>query len=341
MNETKKPIAVTMGEPSGISSEIIIKTWLQRRKRKIYPFILIDDMKKLNEVNYFFNLNANFHSITTGQDIFKIFEKSIPVLDIKANISFRPGLPDKVNSKFVLKSINMAVDLFFENKVSSLITLPICKRTLKLSKFNYNGHTEYLSYLTKEIKGKKESEIMILSTTKPIDKGKNLIVGLVTTHIPLKKIHKTITIEKTFNKIFSFKNSLVKIWGIKSPKIGITSINPHAGEGGLIGDEEIKILNPVLDKCKQLNLKIIGPISSDSCFHRSNREKFDGIVCFYHDQGLIPVKTLDFHNSINVTGGLPFIRVSPDHGPAFDIAKKNIANLNSIFACFDFLKKKI
>ena len=168
MNPTKKPIAVTMGEPSGISSEIIIKAWLQRRKRKIYPFILIDDMKKLKEVNHFFNLNANFHSITKGQNVFKIFDKSIPVLDIKSNISFRPGLPDKFNSKFVLKSINMAVDLIFKKQVSSLITLPICKRTLKLSKFNYNGHTEYLSYLTKEIKGKQESEIMILSTTNPI-----------------------------------------------------------------------------------------------------------------------------------------------------------------------------
>ena len=180
---------------------------------------------------------------------------------------------------------------------------------------------------------------MILTTTKPVDSGKNLIVGLITTHIPLNEIHKKIKKQKVLEKILSFKNSLSKIWHKKSPKIGITSVNPHAGEGGLIGTEEVNILQPVLEECKNLKINITGPLSSDSCFHRSKRELFDGILCFYHDQGLIPIKTLDFNNSINVTGGLPFLRVSPDHGPAFDIATKNIANLDSLIATFNFLKK--
>ena len=341
MNSKIKPIVVTMGEPSGIASEIIIKVWLQRKKKNIFPFILIDDLEKLKKVNNFFNLKAKFISFNPGQDVYQIFEKYIPVVDLKANINFTHGLPSKVNSKFVLRSINTAVDLILKKKASSLLTLPVCKKTLKLSKFNFNGQTEYLSYMTSKIDGIKKSEIMILSTTKPIDKGKNLIVGLITTHLPLKKIHSNINKDKILKKIISFKKSLTKIWGINSPKIGITSINPHAGEGGLIGDEELKILNPALKECKKLNIRITGPISSDSCFHKSSRERFDGIICFYHDQGLIPVKTLDFENSVNVTGGLPFIRVSPDHGPAFDIAKKNTANLDSLFACFDFLKKRI
>ena len=123
-----------------------------------------------------------------------------------------------------------------------------------------------------------------------------------------------------FEKSCLLENHFLQ-FGKKSPKIAITSINPHAGEGGLIGDEELKILKPVIEKC--INSKInIGPLSADSCFHKSIRKRFDGILCFYHDQGLIPVKTLDFNNSINVTGGLPFLRASPDHGPAFDIAKK-------------------
>ena len=180
---------------------------------------------------------------------------------------------------------------------------------------------------------------MILSTSKPADGGKNLIVGLITTHIPLKNIHKFLDQKSIYEKIIAFKNSLSKTWKIRFPNIGITSINPHAGEEGLIGTEEVEIIKPILKKCKKNKIKIVGPLSSDSCFHRSRREQFDGILCFYHDQGLIPVKTLDFNHSINVTGGLPFLRVSPDHGPAFDIAEKNIASLESLIASFDFLKK--
>ncbi len=335
----KKPFIVTMGEPSGISSEIIIKTWLKRKVFNIPPFILIDDLAKLEKINQSFSLQANFQEVYAGQNISKIFRISLPVLDLKANINPVLGTPNKKNSKFILQSIDQALKLVLNKEASGILTLPVCKKTLKKAKFNFNGQTEYLSYLTKKKSGKKFSEIMILSTTKPVDDGQNLIVGLITTHIPFREIHCTINKRIIFEKILSFKNSLSRIWRKKSPKIGITSINPHAGEGGLIGDEELKILKPVLEKCKNSNIKIIGPLSSDSCFHKSIRKNFDGILCFYHDQGLIPVKTLDFNNSINVTGGLPFLRVSPDHGPAFDIAKKNIANIESLVASFNFLKK--
>ncbi len=335
----KKPIIVTMGEPSGISSEIIIKTWLKRKSLNVPKFILIDDLTKLKKINHIFNLQANFQTIQKAEDASKIFNISLPVLDLKANINPRLGVPEKKNSKFVLKSINEALKLIMNNKVSSMLTLPVCKKTLKEAKFNFNGQTEYLSHLTKKKTGERFSEIMILSTTKPIDNGKNLIVGLITTHIPFREIHNTIKKKIIFEKILSFRKSLFTIWKKKSPKIAITSINPHAGEGGLIGDEELKILKPVIEKCINSKIKITGPLSADSCFHKSIRKRFDGILCFYHDQGLIPVKTLDFNNSINVTGGLPFLRASPDHGPAFDIAKKKIARIDSLVASFNFLKK--
>ena len=127
-------------------------------------------------------------------------------------------------------------------------------------------------------------------------------------------------------KVISFKSSLKKFWNIKNPRIGITGINPHSGEGGLIGDEEIKLIKPVLEQLRKKSFKIYGPLSADSCFHKSCRDKFDGILCIYHDQGLIPIKTLDFDNSINVTGGLPFIRVSPDHGPNESMLGQNLSN---------------
>ncbi len=338
--KSNKPIIVSMGEPSGISSEIIIKVWLKRNLYKIPPFILVDDLKKLNQVNNLFNLKANFQTITNDKDINQIFSRSIPVIDLKANIDFYPGKPNAKNSKYVLKSITEAFEFVCKRKSSGMLTLPVCKTTLKKAKFNFNGQTEYLSYLVSKKNKKKYSEIMILSTTKPADKGKNLIVGLITTHIPLKKIHKFIEQKIIYDKIIAFRNSLKTIWKIKSPKIAITSINPHAGEEGLIGTEEIETITPLLKTCIKNKIKIFGPLSSDSCFHKSKREQFDGILCFYHDQGLIPVKTLDFNHSINITGGLPFLRVSPDHGPAFDIAKENIANLESLIASFNFLKQR-
>ncbi len=339
MTFNNKPIVVTMGEPSGISSEIIIKAWLKRNEYNIPPFILIDDLNRLNQIKILFNFNVNFHILKPKENLSEIFNNSIPLIDLRANISLNLGSPDKKNSEFVIQSINKAFELTFEKKASAMLTLPVCKKTLKKAKFNFNGQTEYLSYLTNKRTRAKDSEIMILTTTKPIDRGKNLIVGLITTHLPLGQIHRSLKKELVFNKILSFKNSLSKIWKIRSPKIAITSINPHAGEGGFIGNEEITILKPVLKKFDKLNINIVGPLSGDSCFHKSSRERFDGILCIYHDQGLIPVKTLDFKNSINITGGLPFIRVSPDHGPAFDIAKQNIADINSLIASFHFIKR--
>ena len=203
MNFYTKPIVVTMGEPSGISSEIIIKTWL-KNKKKIPPFVLIDDLLKLNQVNSRFNLGAKFESVKSGQNLSNTFEKAIPVIDLKANIEFKPGAPNEENSKYVLKSLNLAVEMVLNKKASGILTLPVCKTTLKKSKFNFHGQTEYLSFLVKKQTGVLQSEIMILSTTKPVDKGNNLIVGLITTHIPLEKINKTITKKIVEEKNFIF-----------------------------------------------------------------------------------------------------------------------------------------
>ena len=136
-----------------------------------------------------------------------------------------------------------------------------------------------------------------------------------------------------------FNDSLKKIWKIKKPTIGITGLNPHSGEGGLIGDEEKKLIHPIIKKFSKRGLKVFGPLSADTCFFKEIRAKYDGILCLYHDQGLSPIKTLDFFNSINVTAGLPIIRVSPDHGPAFDIAKSNLAKINSLVSSLKFLEK--
>ena len=334
----KKPIVLTMGEPSGIATEIAIKSWLQRKKLDLPNFFLLDDFKKVDFINRKFNLKAKLIKISSAKEVNKYFSEYLPILDMEIKLKFILGKPNFKNSRYVLKSIDNSYDLFKKGDVSGLVTLPVCKKSLKKNGFNFCGQTEYLSSLATKKNKKKTNEIMILSTTRPEDKGTNLIVGLITTHVPLKDCLKNVNKKLIEEKISLFDSSLKKFWGVKKPKIAIASVNPHAGEGGLIGREEISLIKPVLNKLKS-NFNIKGPLSGDSCFSKDIRKNFDGILCFYHDQGLIPIKLLDFKHSINVTGGLPFLRVSPDHGPAFDIAGQNIASIESLIACFNFLKE--
>ncbi len=336
----KKPIVLTMGEPSGIATEIAIKSWLQRKKLDLPNFFLLDDFKKVDFINRKFNLKAKLIKISSAKEVNKYFSEYLPILDMEIKLKFILGKPNFKNSRYVLKSIDNSYDLFKKGDVSGLVTLPVCKKSLKKNGFNFCGQTEYLSSLATKKNKKKTNEIMILSTTRPEDKGTNLIVGLITTHVPLKDCLKNVNKKLIEEKISLFDSSLKKFWGVKKPKIAIASVNPHAGEGGLIGREEISLIKPVLNKLKS-NFNIKGPLSGDSCFSKDIRKNFDGILCFYHDQGLIPIKLLDFKHSINVTGGLPFLRVSPDHGPAFDIAEKNCANSESLCAALEFLNKNV
>ena len=328
-----------MGEPSGVASEILLKTWLLRRKKKLPPFFAIDSLKKLNHINNLFDLKVKFKLIEKPSDTNFFFADFLPVLDIKENFSFKLGKPNPSNGKIVINSIVKSFKFINSGEARAMVTLPVCKKTLKVSGFKFSGQTEFLSDLSEKIYKKKHDEIMILTTNKPVDNGKNLIVGLVTTHVPLKSIFKNISKNGLISKIFAFNNSLQTIWGINQPKIALASINPHSGEGGLIGEEEKKIIVPVIEKLNYEGLKLFGPLSSDSCFFKTIRKKYDGILCLYHDQGLAPIKILDFYNSVNVTGNLPILRVSPDHGPAFDIAKKNIAKTDSLVASIKFLEK--
>jgi len=334
----KKPIAITMGEPSGISSEIVLKTWLNRKKKKLPNFFVIDDFNKIQYINQLFKLNVKFKLIKKPEEAEKYFESYLPIIDMKIKMHFNLGTPLKNNSKFVLRSINKALKFVMQKNASAMITLPVCKKTIIEGGFKFKGQTEYISKKIFSETKKKNEEIMILTTRSPIDNGKNLIIGLLTTHDPLiEVIKKKINKKEIIKKICAFKKSLQKIWLIKNPRIGVCGVNPHAGEGGLIGSEERKVIIPVIKELKKKKINLFGPLSSDSCFSKSIREKYDAIFCIYHDQGLIPIKILDFSNSINVTGGLPIIRVSPDHGPAFDIAKKNIASIDSIISSIKFI----
>ena len=335
----RKPIVISMGEPSGICSEILIKTWINRKKEKLLPFFVVDDKEKIEFIINLFKLKAKIKLIKNPNETFEFFNNYLPVYDLGNKIKFKLGQPEKKNSKFIIDSLKTSFDFVKNKQASALVTLPICKKTMKQYGFNYNGQTEYMGFLSRRFINKSASEIMILTTTKPVDLGKNLVVGLATTHVPLKKTFVKLKKKNLKEKIIIFNNSLISIWKKKRPLIGILALNPHAGEGGLIGEEEEQIILPVVKDLKAKNLNLHGPLSGDTCFFKNNRKNYDGMFCMYHDQGLSPVKTLDFFNSVNVTGGLPILRVSPDHGPAFDIAKKNIAKTDSLIACLKFIEK--
>ena len=335
----KKPIVISMGEPSGINSEILVKAWIKRKKNKLLPFFVVDDKDKIEFIINFFKLDAKIRLIKNPTETFEFFNNYLPVYDLGNKVKFKLGHPDKKNSKFIIDSLKTSFNFVKSKQASALVTLPICKKTMKQFGFNFNGQTEYMGFLSRKLINHTSDEIMILTTTKPIDSGKNLVVGLATTHIPLKKTFNKLKKELLKKKIIIFNNSLKTIWKKKSPFIGVLALNPHAGEEGFIGEEEKKIILPVIKDLQAKNLNLHGPLSGDTCFFKNNRKDYDGMFCMYHDQGLSPVKTLDFFNSVNVTGGLPILRVSPDHGPAFDIARKNLGKADSLIACLKFIEK--
>jgi 4-hydroxythreonine-4-phosphate dehydrogenase len=208
-------------------------------------------------------------------------------------------------------------------KIDAMITAPINKEAMGRAGYSYPGHTEFLAKLTRV-----KNPIMMLA-------GDNLKVALVTTHCPLKKIPDLITFQKILTTIEIVHSSLKQYFGLDSPKIAVAALNPHGGEGGLFGDEEKKIILPAIKEALNLGIDVEGPFPSDSLFYHAAKGKYHLVICMYHDQGLIPLKLLNFHNAVNVTLGLPIIRISPDHGTAYDIAGKGIANPSSMLKALE------
>ena len=307
------PIAITMGDPSGINSEIILKAFKQMSDRKISFFIICDPdwIKKSKKI---FNINIPINIISKKINIKK---DKLNILPLKNKILFNLGQPSKKNNKAIFESLNTAINLAKNNKDSGIVTLPIYKKNLMENNSNFIGHTEYLA----EKDG--QDSLMILMS-------KDLKVATITTHIPISKVSKSLTRKKIAAKIEILNKSLINDFNIKKPKIAVSSLNPHSGEEGSIGKEEINTIEPCVDYFKDMGMKIEGPLPADTLFYKKNLNKFDARICMYHDQALIPLKTIDFYGGINFTAGLSFVRTSPDHGTAFNLAGKNRANPKSL-----------
>ncbi|MDC3063838.1 4-hydroxythreonine-4-phosphate dehydrogenase PdxA [Alphaproteobacteria bacterium] len=276
------------------------------------PVLIDSEIKNLNqsyELNIL-NKSLNFRDYKNGL---------INIIPIKLHEKTFPGILNGKNSGFVMNSIDTSVRLVLQKKANAIVTNPINKFIMKSVNFKFNGHTEYLGYLSKFNK----QPIMMLEADK-------LRVVPLTTHIPLSSVPQKLSTKMIIKKISILNKELTEIYKINKPKIFVSALNPHSGDGGKIGKEEITIINPAIKKLQELGLNVKGPFPGDTLFQKDKIKEYDVAVCMYHDQALIPIKTLYSGNIINITLGLDFIRTSPDHGTALDIAGKKKADPNSL-----------
>ena len=333
MNLIKKRILITAGEPASISSEITIKAITKLKKESKSELILITDPSLIKHEIKNLNKTAELNILDEKLNFKDYKNNFINIIPIQLSEKTIPGILNKKNSDFVLKSIKMSVDFLLQKKADAVVTNPINKFIMKSNNFKFNGHTEYLGHLSKFNK----QPIMMLESDK-------LRVVPLTTHIPISSVSKKLNKKMIIEKINILNNELINIYKIKKPKIYISGLNPHSGDGGKIGNEELTLICPAIRKLKELGLNVQGPFPGDTLFQKNKIKEYDVAVCMYHDQALIPIKTLYSGNIINTTLGLDFIRTSPDHGTALDIAGKKKANPNSLILAIkkaeDLIHKK-
>lgn len=300
----KPRLILTLGDPNGIGPEIILKIFNNKKFVENLDLTVAGLSKILNEYADILNLNRIPPE--------KIIEISIP-----GKFKLSPGKIDKLAGKISGDSISAACALCMKEKFSGMITLPISKEALNKGGYDFPGHTEMLTEMT----GSKNTAMILYS--------KKFSTAPVTGHIPLSEVSKSLSKELLFNKIVTVNNSLVKDFKIKNPKIAVLGLNPHAGDGGLIGQEEKKLITPLITKMNSMGFNIRGPYPSDGFFASGHYKNFDITMALYHDQGLIPFKMISFDEGVNFTAGLKTRRASPDHGTAFDIAGAGRANPES------------
>ncbi len=306
------PVALTCGEPSGIGPEIAVKAW--EAMQGTVPFFLIGDPDHLPH-------GARYVPIAAPGDALSVGSAGLPVLPLAFAAPAAPGRPDPANASGVIEAIARGVALVQSGAASALTTGPINKKALKDgADFAHPGHTEYLAALA----GVPRVVMMLACDA--------LRVVPATIHIPLRDVPAALTRAVLLDTIRITHAALIRDFGIPVPRIAVAGLNPHAGEGGGMGDEELVLIGPVVDALRAEGLAVSGPMSADTMFHDAARANYDAAVAMYHDQALIPIKTLDFAGGVNVTLGLPFVRTSPDHGTAFDIAGTGRADATSTVA---------
>ena len=316
-----KALVVTMGDPAGIGAEVALKAWLARGA-DMPVFFLLDSPSRLKAIAQTLQLDVPICPIAAPKEAKAAFQKGLPVLALAEADALPPvhlGKPNPAWSKAVIASIRQAVELVQKGKCCGMVTNPIHKASLYDAGFEHPGHTEFLA----ELAG--GHPVMMLSAP-------GLKVVPITIHIALRNVATALTTAKIEACGRILADSLIHDFGIARPIIAVAALNPHAGENGAMGDEEKRILQPAIDALRAEGIDILDPAPADTLFHERARAGYDAALCMYHDQALIPLKTIDFDRGVNTTLGLPIVRTSPDHGTAFDIAAKGIANADSFIA---------
>ncbi|MAP55703.1 4-hydroxythreonine-4-phosphate dehydrogenase PdxA [Altibacter sp.] len=330
MNKQDKIVlGISIGDLNGIGSEVVLKTFADSRMLEFCTPVIFASVKLMSFFKKAYELDISFHGIDAVEDV---VQKKINVLNVwKEPVDIEFGKDDKKMGAYALQSLEASVAALKAQKIDVLVTAPINKSNIQSETFTFPGHTDYLA---KELEG--ESLMLMIS--------EGLRVGLLTDHVAVKDVSKTITRELIEKKINIIHRTLIQDFGIEKPRIAVLGINPHVGDNGVIGDEDDKTLIPTLDNLRKNGKIVYGPYAADSFFGSGNYKNFDVIVASYHDQGLIPFKTLAFGSGVNYTAGLSRIRTSPDHGTAFDVAGKNQANHDSfkeaVFAAINIYKRR-
>lgn len=315
------PLALTMGEPGGVGPELTAAAWEQLRSSAVTFFVIADpQMIK--------NTGVAVTEISAPSEAPTAFSAALPVLPIENSINATPGVAAPENAAAVIESIRRATSFALDGAASGVVTSPIQKSSLIDAGFEFLGHTEFLADLTKHApvaKGDKRGAVMMIA-------GPNLKSVPVTIHKSVINAVKSLTTGLIVETGLVTAQALISDFGIKTPRLALSGLNPHAGEGGALGKEDNDIIAPAVKALRRSGIDACGPLPADTMFHAEARTTYDAALCMLHDQALIPAKTLGFHDAVNVTLGLPVIRTSPDHGTALDIAGKGVARADSLIA---------
>lgn len=333
MNQaTSKPvIGITCGDLNGIGTELIIKIFSDTRILEYCTPVIFASNKVINFYRKSIpEIHFNYQHAT---DLNRLNPKQVNIFNCwEEEVSITPGQLNDTGGKYAVRSLLAAAKALKQNEIQGIVTAPIHKKNVQSAEFNYTGHTPFF----KNYFGVKDVVMILYSG--------NFRMALLTEHVPVSEVASHISKEAIVSKLTILNESLIKDFGIEKPKIAVLGLNPHAGDEGLIGREEENIIRPAIKEAKQNNLLVTGPFSADAFFARHYYNRFDAVLAMYHDQGLIPFKSLSTGEGVNFTAGLPIVRTSPDHGTAFDIAGKNKADESSfraaLFECIDIINRR-
>ena len=302
-----------MGEPAGIGGEVTLKAWANART-ELPPFAVIDDADRLEALAQTLGLAVPVARIEAFGETKAVSRRALPVLHRPLPVRPTPGTPEPRNAARVIGAIDEGIELLLSGAAGGMVTNPIHKETLYRAGFAEPGHTEYITRRVADARGEAEAlPVMMLACPA-------LKVVPVTIHLPLAQVAQALTQENIMAAGRTLARALVTDFGLARPRLAVAALNPHAGEGGMLGREEMDIIAPACAELRREGIDVAGPLPADTLFHEAARARFDAVLCMYHDQALIPLKTLDFVRGVNITLGLPIVRTSPDHGTAFDIA---------------------